>query len=426
MLPYWFFRMIRRGGYGERFGTRLGIYSREERRSLSEGRNIWVHAVSVGEVYVALQILDSLRVQMPDHSFVFTTNTSTGYSIARKKLPEEDILLYFPSDLPLIMKRVVRIIDPELLILTECEIWPNLIRFVKEHGGRVAIVNGRLSDSSSKGYRKVRFFFRRVFNALDLVCVQTETDAARFMELGAQNHAVVTCGSCKYDMALKAGEQGGWLADLMAQWGILPGDITIVGGSTWPGEEAALLDAYVRLRPYIERLKLILVPRHAERRKEIEKEIAARDLAYVRRTGMNSEPPHEVDVILGDSTGEMMAFYAVASAVFVGKSLTAHGGQNFIEPASLGKPVIVGPNLENFPVLASEFKQAEAFRIVRNTTELADQLAWLMKDREARLELGQRARDLVRGRQGTVDSTVNHLLSCIGRRSAGASRCIQQ
>ncbi len=414
MLPYWFVRMIRRGGYGRRFLTRMAVYSPDDLKMMARGGNIWVHAVSVGEVYVALRIVAKLRKELPEHNLVFTTNTSTGYAIAEQKLQEGDTLLYFPSDLWFIMKKAVRIISPSVAILTECEIWPNMVRYVNRSGGKVAVANARLSDSSFRGYSLGKTFFLPVVRKIDLICAQTRRDRDRFIELGADGDRVAVTGSCKYDLAEAGKEDETELAEILRQWSAGRARKALVGGSTWPGEEALLMDCYIRMKDFFPDLLLVLVPRHVERSAEIEKEIALRGLTWVRRSAMGPEQQHqEADVILGDTTGELMAFYSFGTVVFVGKSLTNKGGQNFIEPAMLGKPVVVGPRLDNFPVIAEDFQKNGAFVMVNDSEELYSEVFRLLDDAEARKVLSEKALSFIKSQQGAVSDTENRILSLL-------------
>ncbi len=412
MLPYWFFRMSRRGGYGRRFITRMAIYEQDDLRAMSREKNIWVHAVSVGEVYVALRIVEKLRKKLPKRNLVFTTNTSTGYAIAEKNLQETDTLLYFPSDLWFIMKRAVKLINPMLVILTECEIWPNMVRYAARSGSRVAVVNARLSDSSFRGYRLAKVFFKPVIRKINLICAQNRRDRDRFIELGASGNQVAVTGSCKYDLLAGTGEKDAIaLGNELRRWGAGKERKTLVGGSTWPGEEAALMDCYARMKDLFDDILLILVPRHVERTPEIEKEINERGLKWVRRSAMAKEvDPSNVDIILGDTTGELTTFYSVGTVVFVGKSLSEGGGQNFIEPAMLGKPVVVGPRLSNFPLIAEDFKKNGAFVVVKDSEELYKEILRLFSDREARSKLSRQASALVKSRGGAVTDIVNRIL----------------
>lgn len=421
LLPRFFFRMWRRGGYRRDFGERLGIVSNQKRARLAERPRAWIHAVSVGEVFVALRYMEAWRRERPSTAFVLSTTTSTGHRVAEKATHGSDVLLYAPCDFPFAVRRMLGLVRPVALLLTECELWPNLIRHAHDSGVPVMLINGRLSDSSFRGYRKLRVFFRHVLRRLDAVLVQTEEDRRRVIELGAEASRVKALGSAKYD-ALRPDEAAGrairaWFERI----GWDQDDRLLVGGSTWPGEESALLDIFLDLKPRVPCLRLVLVPRHAERRHEVEMELRERGVRYALRSmstdaGLKDGVP---DAVLVDTTGELFGVYACADLVFVGKSLTRHGGQNIIEPALLGKPVLTGPHLENFPVVAQDFLDASALVRVRNPEELGVRIEALLLDTGAREALGRAAADVVKRKQGVVSRSLDYIFRCLDARCSG-------
>lgn len=409
LLPYFLLRMRRRGGYRKDFLQRVGRYRPEVRARLAEGGRVWIHAVSVGEIYVAFRLMEELRAKDPGARFVLSVTTSTAHRIAAATLKEPDVLIYFPLDFPPIMRRILGLIRPRGVVLVECELWPNLVRLAKQRGIPVILVNGRISERSLAGYRKLRPFTRAVLRMMDLLCAQSEVDRRRLAELGAPEDRLRMVGSAKYDITggPGSGEEGKAEAALR-QAGIGADRVILLGGSTWAGEEAALLEVFRDLRSKHPRLALVLVPRHAERREEVLREIAERGLSVLRRSEMREGAPAPVtppDVLLVDTTGELRSFYAAASIIFVGKSLTRRGGQNFIEPAMCGKPVVVGPHLENFPGVAEDFAAAGAFVQVQDAAGLRAAVDALADDAGKRSELGLRARRVVADRAGAIRKT---------------------
>ncbi|MCE9614022.1 MAG: 3-deoxy-D-manno-octulosonic acid transferase [Lentisphaerae bacterium] len=404
MLPRFIWRMARRGGYRRGFMQRFGVYEADDLRRLQEMPRLWIHAVSVGEMFVALRLMAEIRAIRPATAFVITTTTSTGHGVAAARLDARDVLLYFPVDFPCITRRVLDRIRPQALILTESEFWPNLIRLAAARGIPVVLANGRISESSQRGYRRVLLFVRPTLQAMRLLLVQTEGDRRRLVELGAAPDRVRVTGTVKYDMASTKADAAGKVAAWLAGYGVTASTPVIVAGSTWPGEERVLLDAWQAVRRDFPETRLVLVPRHAERRADVEADIRSLGLAAVRRSEAAAAPQgdHGQPVLLVDTTGELMDFYACATVVFVGKSLLHHGGQNFIEPALLGRPVVTGPNLENFPDVAAEFGAAGALCQVRDGAELATVLRDLLGNEARRLELGRRGRALVMAKQGAV------------------------
>lgn len=413
MLPRFLLRMWKRGGYRKHFMQRFAVYSDDVRARLAERPRVWIHAVSVGEIFVAFRFMEEFRVARPGTAFVLSTTTSTGYRIAQSKLDPEDVLLYYPADFPPIVKRALNLLSPEALILTECELWPNMIRKARERGIPVVLINGRISERSYSGYRRIRAFVEPVLRSMTLLLVQTDADRRRLENLGAEPDNLRVVGTAKYDIigGDAAGEEDARRA--LAAIGCDRGDPVIVGGSTWPGEERILMDVYRDLKPAYPGLRLVLVPRHAERGPEVSAEIDATGLSYCRRSTMQAEESGSggaADVLLVDTTGELRNFYACASVIFVGKSMTSRGGQNPIEPALLAKPVVVGPHMENFPEVMEDFLKADAMLQVRDASGLVETLRRLLDDPALRDTYGKRAHDLVIAKQGAAQTSVKLIL----------------
>jgi len=403
MMPYFLLRMCRRGGYAAGFLQRFGWYDAGIQARLRERPRIWVHAVSVGETYVALRFMEELRQTRPDVAFVLSVNTSTAHALAGKSLPSGDILIYFPLDFPPVLKRVMRMIQPRMLVLTECEFWPNLIRMSKRRGIPVMLINGRMSDRSFKGYFRYRSLFTPVLRMVDRLCVQGKQDLDRYIKLGADPDRVRQSGSAKYDVALRDPGNPQKAAEILATAAMSDGDLILLGGSTWPGEEDILLDYFMKAKVAHPGLKLVLVPRHAERRGEVAAAIERRNLNYVQRSQervlKEGERP---DVLLVDTTGELRHLYKKATVIFVGKSLGQHGGQNIIEPGACGKPIVVGPNMENFADSVREFKGTQALVQVASREELFAALDKLLQDKGAREAYGERAAAIVARNRGSL------------------------
>lgn len=407
LLPKFLLRMCRRGGYAVDFMQRLSCYRPAVRERLKEGGWIWIQAVSVGEIFVAFRFMEVLRARHPKARFVLTTNTSTGHAIGRKRMDARDVLLYFPLDIPFIMRRVLNLLRPSCIVLVENEMWPNMVRGAQRRAIPVVLLNGRISAHSFKGYQKVRLFTRDLLPRITLFCAQSEADAERLRVLGAPKERVRVMGSAKYDV-IQSDPEGERQAGLILRAaGLTPDVPLLLGASTWPGEEEALLNVFQELRGKDGPLNLCLAPRHMERREEVLRVIREAGLTCTRRSDLPEKPPESPnDVLLLDSTGELKNFYAHADVIFVGKSLTQHGGQNPIEPAFYGKAVITGPNMENFPGIIEDFCDAQALIQVRDQAELREVLKKLLSDAELRRTTGARAGQLVRDKAGAVEATV--------------------
>ncbi|MCX7008842.1 MAG: 3-deoxy-D-manno-octulosonic acid transferase [Kiritimatiellaeota bacterium] len=408
MMPRFLWRMARRGGYARNFLQRFGRYAPELRARLAEGGRVWIHAVSVGEVGVALRLIQELRTAKPDLRFLLSTTTSTGHAVAQQQLAPEIPLIYFPLDVPPVSRRVIHLIRPRALLLIENEMWPNLIRAARRHNVPVAMINARISAHSFHGYRLLRFLTRRLLPQFTAFFAQGQPDADRLTALGAPADRLRVMGSARYDLAPASDGGAEKARTALNGAGFAATRPILLGGSTWDGEEAALLDTLIALRPLMPDLALVLVPRHAERRAEVLREIEARHLAVVCRSAMKKlESP---DVLLVDTTGELRNFYAIANVIFVGKSLTQHGGQNIIEPAGCAKPVIVGPNMENFESIIPDFLAAQALVQVKDIGELRTAAARLLQNPAEAEALGARAAAVVQAKSGALHASVQALL----------------
>jgi len=408
MLPKFISRMLRRGGYKKHFEQRLGIYGHGTVAHLTECRRSWIHAVSVGELFVALRFIEEYRKTHPAALFVLSTNTSTGHTLAEQKLDKRDVLIYFPVDLPFVMHRVLNRINPLKLILVECEFWPNLVRQAHKRGVPVSLINGRISDSSFKGYMALRPFTRRLLELINPICMQGRQDAERIIAMGARPETVKTLGTAKYDLPPPAADEDSFARAALKKISVPENALILLGGSTWPGEEEALCKIYKNQRTKHPELFLVLVPRHAERRAEVVKTIQAQGLSFVLRSQLNGDAM-KPDMLVVDTTGELMSFYAAADVVFVGKSLCEHGGQNPIEPALFGKPVVVGPNMENFPSVMDDFLSAGALRQADSFQALEETVSGLLDDPAARARLGEAARNVIESRRGVIQKMVQEV-----------------
>ncbi|MDZ8117439.1 3-deoxy-D-manno-octulosonic acid transferase [Pontiella agarivorans] len=408
MLPKFISRMLKRGGYGQHFEQRIGHFGHGTKEKLREHRRIWVHAVSVGEIYVALRFIKAYREKHPAAHFALSTTTSTAHRIGCKEIDERDVLFYFPVDLPIIINKVLGIINPQRIVLMEGEFWPNLIRLADKRGIPISLVNGRMSEKSYKGYKKLRSLTADILRRIDPICVQGELDAKRMLGIGAPENQVHIMGTVKFDVAERdpAGEETA--RTLMRKIGVPEKAAVLLGGSTWPGEEDALCKIYKKLRTAFPELFLVLVPRHVERAPEVVQCLEKNGLSFVRRSETDGFRTLEKrpDVLFIDTTGELRNFYSVADIIFVGKSLCENGGQNPIEPAMYGKAVVVGPNMENFPAVMPVFLGRHALLQVADLRTLEQAVENLLNDPAQRTALGERAARAVEENRGAIERTV--------------------
>ena len=411
LLPGFLLRMTRRGNYRHKFGQRFGIYSAGVREKLAGMNRVWVHAVSVGEVNIALKLIQSLREEDPGLAFVLSTTTSTGFKLAvsRKSAWLEPI--YSPLDFYPIVRRVVGLIRPRCLILVEAEVWPNLLWEVRQIGAKTALVNARLSPRSEKRYRLARWITAPIFNQLDLLCLQEPRDADRWKSLGLDPAKLVLTGSVKFDDGATAHRTARDFRPVLEGIGIPKGAPVLLGGSTFEGEEVILAEVYKELRRSHPDLFLILVPRHHERAAAVARQLEMTGLTVLRRT--NSLPEGRPDVLLVDTTGELAGWYLCATVVFVGKSLCAKGGQNPAEPITAGVPVIFGPHMQNFSTLTRSFLQVDGAMQVNNANEIHNAVSALLASPDRRAAMVANAAKCLEIHRGATNKTVDLLQSRI-------------
>jgi 3-deoxy-D-manno-octulosonic-acid transferase len=405
LLPGYLLHMRRRGGYRRHFWQRIGRYESVLKRDLARGDWAWIHAVSVGECYVALRLMRTLRERDPSARFVLTVNTSTAHALAESEIGEPDRLLYFPLDWAPVMSRVMARIRPHTLWIVETEIWPNLIRLARRAGARVILVNGRMSERSYRGYRRVRFAIRPLMREFSALFMQSEEEAERVRRLGAPAERVRVVGTAKYDVAARQEPDGDRAREVLDRAGLGDRRPVLLGGSTWPGEEEILFEAYRELKARRPGALLVLAPRHAERRADVLDAARRAGCRIATRTGGERGGP-DTDVYLLDTTGELLHFYAAADVVFVGKSLTRHGGQNPIEAARCRKAVVVGPHMENFRNVLRDLREGNGIVQAATAEAVKRELLRLADDDEARRALGAAAREVVRRGEGALERTV--------------------
>jgi 3-deoxy-D-manno-octulosonic-acid transferase len=331
----------------------------------------------------------------------------------QRRLPAHIARFYYPANLAGVVRRALEVVQPRALILVESELWPNLLWQAQDRGTPVFLVNARVSDRSFRGYRRFGFLFRPIFAQFRGVGCQSAGEAERLAQLGFPAAAMRVTGNLKFDAAKPDERRGPDVPGLLRQIGVNNNARLLVAGSTHAGEEAILAEMLPRLRGRFPDLFLILVPRHFERAGAVGQELKARGVSFVRRSGITPEtrlPPGQAQCLLVDSTGELKFFYEQAALVFVGKSLTARGGQNPIEPAALAKAMVFGPNMQNFASVAQSFLAGQGAIQVRTAAELEEVFAELLADEARRARLGERARQVFENNLGATRRTVEMIL----------------
>jgi len=411
--PYYFLRMWRRGNWQTGFGQRFGKFDSNFKQSLSNRHVIWFHAVSVGEVNVCTQLIRALEPRLPNVKMVVSTTTTTGMARLQESLPVHVGKIYYPIDRKKCVNRAINAVNPDAVVLVEAEIWPNFMWRLRDRGTPVFLVNARVSPRSGPRYKRFGVLFRDMFHTFVAVGAQTEGDAATLRELGCRPEAIHVVGSLKFDAAKVDERRRLDVPDLLQQFGVPESARLLVAGSTHAGEEGILADMYLRLKKQFPDLFLVLVPRHFERSREVAGELKARGVRFAQRTEAKSGaqyPANSLDCLLVDTTGELRFFYEHAAVIFVGKSLTAEGGQNPIEPGALGKPMVFGPNMQNFADVVKQFLARDGAWQVQDAAELEKAIAELLSNEARREQLGRNALEVVHENQGAIHRTVEMIL----------------
>lgn len=419
--PYFLYLSFRYGKYVVNLPQRLGVLPDALNRACRP--SIWLHAVSVGEVLTARALAGELKAQYPHLALFVSTTTVTGQQIARRQLPMADGVFYFPIDLTLIIRRVIDRIRPVAFLMMETEIWPNLLRECHRRGIRTAVVNGRISARSYPRYRLIRPLFSRVLRLVDLFCAQGGESRGRLIDLGAPSDRVVVTGSLKFDSLDAPGGRaaGPEEARVLACFRGAERRPVIVAGSTFPGEDEALLRTFARVRRHEPDALLVLAPRRPERFAEVEALAENAGFRTARRTALAADEALRADVVVLDTMGELAHVYQLATAVFVGGSLVDMGGHNILEPAVHGKAIVFGPYMQNFTEIADTFLGAEAAVRVTSAAELDAALGSLLSDEPRRRSLGAAARAIVEANRGAKARTLAAIAPLLPAPGTGAA-----
>lgn len=402
LLPLAFLRLYWRGrhdpGHRQRWRERLGWVP-----PLLPG-SLWIHAVSVGEVRAALPLIRVLLERYPERWLLVTTTTLTGSRQVRETLGERVRHVYAPYDLPGVVRRFLRRTRPQIAIIMETELWPNLLRQCVTEGIPVLIANARLSERSARGYARIPRLTASMLQDITLIAAQGESDARRFRSLGAPR--VEVTGNLKYDLKLPDNlqEQGRqwrrkWLGENRLVW---------IAASTHGGEDEQILKAFSQVRAHWPSLLLALTPRHPERFDSVAALCREQGFNVVRRSEQRPCAP-DTAIFLGDSMGELLLFYAVADLAFVGGSLVPTGGHNVLEPALLGLPVLFGPHMFNFTEASQRLLEAKAAWQITDASELAVTLDWLLADPQQARDAGQRGRAVVERHRGALAALLAYI-----------------
>ena len=406
LVPYYLFRGLRYGKARHGIRERMGIY-RQDLKGLLRGKKvIWVHAVSVGETRAAIPLLKALRKSYPEAELVLSNVTETGRKIA-SGIQEIDHFIFFPFDLRWIVRKTFSIVQPDIIILVETEIWPNFVLEAKEQGIPLVLVNGRISDRSFPRYRVAGKLLPPILDSISDFCMQSEQDSRRIRHLGASAGRVQVTGNLKFDMSPPAIDTSD-IGKLRNEYCIPGSALVWVAGSTHEGEESQILSVYRRLRENFPPLFLVLVPRHPERCRQVLDDLAKQEF----ETKLRSEvaPGQELfkpgDVLLVDTLGEMLKLYALSDLVFVGGSFVTVGGHNVLEASLVKKPVLFGPYMNNFKEIARLLKAAHGGLQVKDPDDLYQQMKLLLDNPGEAERIGDNGKYLLEANQGATEKTL--------------------
>jgi 3-deoxy-D-manno-octulosonic-acid transferase len=379
---------------------------------------IWIHAVSVGEVMAALPLIKRLKEQYPSKGIILSTITDTGQRVASERAHEGTKIVYLPFDITLILNATLKRIRPELLIAIETELWPNLFRAFKKNGIPVIVLNGRISENSFRGYKKISSFMKKVLSYVDFFGMQEELDAERIRSLGVDSSRTMVLGNFKFDTRPPS---------QIPPWTERIDGPVIIAGSTHKGEEELITSVYIELKKDFPDLNLIIAPRHPERFKEVEDMLKSKGVLFIKRSDISTQhlaPPPSPSplegegrgggetpnsklrtlrgvIILLDTVGELSVTYGISNIAIIGKSFRDCGGQNPLEPAYWGKPILCGPHMENFPVIKEFYREGAAIEV--NEDGLYSKLKELLASPEKAKEIGLKGQELYRKNIGAVE-----------------------
>ena len=416
LIPAYFIRLTWRGignkKYLQRWGERIGIANV---RPTKDKSIVWVHAVSVGEVNASIPLLRTLMEEYPGAEFLVTTSTPTGSDILLSKLGNKVKHQYVPIDIPICINLFINTWKPKALILLETEIWPNIIHCCKKRGIITALVNARLSEKSKSKYLRFSSLIKPAIDSLDLILAQYKSDADRFNEI-VVDKKIKLCGNLKFDQDMPE-ELESISGSIRDSWSIegkrRP---TLIAASTHEGEEVIILDAFNEILKEINDALLILVPRHLERFNRVKSLIDDQGFNFSSRS-KKEDVTNDIQVLLGDTMGELNFLYSVSDVAFVGGSLIDHGGQNLLEPAAQGLPLCSGPSVRNFVEISNQLKKASGLSIINNKNELADYFIDLINDKNNLRKTGQASKYIFMENRGAIglikkdlDSYINKVL----------------
>ena len=397
---------ILKGRYNKEIKERFGIISEESKNKFKDNPTIWIHAVSVGETVAASSVVENVRKKFPEYKIVFSTVTNTGQEMAHKIIEENvDNIIYFPLDLSFVVKKAIKAINPDLVMIMETELWPNFIKNANENDSKIMYVNGRISEKSFKLYKYLGPILNDMLSKIDYFSMQSALDAERIINLGAEKSKVINSGNTKFDQTYAEPDQDK-IEKYRSEFKINKGQPVFVAGSTHDDEEENLLDIYLDLKERYPDLVFILAPRHVKRSDEIINMYKKENISVIKRTEIDKKNVGKEDVILLNTIGELAQVYSVADLVFVGGSMMGKGGHNILEPAAQGKLVFFGKDMFNFKDSTKLLLNNDVGIQVNSWEELKKKLLFYLKNDDLLEKKGRKARKIILQNRGAAQKNV--------------------
>ncbi len=411
VIPYYIYRLFTEKGFSTRFRQQVfGKVHYDEIEKVMRKDCVWIHGASVGEIVATSPLVKQIRKEMPDRPILVSAYTVGGFNMAKQIIPEADAIIYFPLDLPFVAESMVKRIHPGVFMPVETELWPNFLRAIRERNIPVMMVNGRISEKSVKNYRYLYGIWEDMLNTVSRFCMQSSIDADYIATLGADKTKIFVTGNTKFDQTYAEVTPEDYQR-YKNELGLVGSYPVIMAGSTHPGEEKSLLEAFHKIREKYADARLVIAPRKINRADEISKLAAG----YGYETGYRSKlleangERKQYPVVILDTIGELGRVYAVGDVVFVGGSLSKTGGHNVLEPAAHAKPIIVGPNMQNFKDSYSLLSKVGACKMINNNNELATELLDIIANDERRNKMGAASLQVIKENRGADVRTISYL-----------------
>ncbi|GAB6099426.1 hypothetical protein JCM16358_13050 [Halanaerocella petrolearia] len=403
--PVILYKVVVKGKYKEGLAERFGFLPQVIKDTFSQEPTIWIHAASVGETGAANPVVSELRKRYPEHKLLFSTMTETGQGMAEKIIKEADGFIYLPLDLPSVVNKVIKIINPELVVIMETELWPNLIRYAKREGSQVMIASGRISDESYKQYKYLGPLLADLLDKVDAFAMQSREDAERIIELGASQDKVYNYGNTKFDQDYGQADKEK-KEEIYQEYKLDPNQPILVAGSTHDDEEEQLISLYQRLKEEEPDLVFILAPRYVERADEIEELYNQAGIETVQRSSIEDRDASRESVIIVDTIGELAQLYGIGDLVFVGGSLIERGGHNLLEPALQGKLVFFGPHMFNFKDSTRLLLKHQVGVQVEGVEQLTEEMLYYLTNQEELRAKSRQAIEMIEENQGAAKRNI--------------------